>query len=338
MTSPDYDGRPLAWGARRQTMQPLDNDTAQGFSAYGQQAPHGYADPYASPVAAPTPVPHLSNFEAAVAALNGSAPPADPNYPAPMQFHPQPAYVAPSVTRHQLPLSRPSVGPASAEARQENAPRAASFYERTLNFFLGASAGGAYAATSGGDARLPPPNGPARTGRRNNGGRHGREKSRSPTPDLDEKYHLQTPQRRTNRGYGQYDGDMGSMPLTQDQLDEEKADMSLDYIKPEQLGYSDYEDGEEEDEEHEDMLPQTQHFGLPPEGRLLRRHKTKKRVPLTAGNLVIDLKIPTRLESFLPTKGDPEMMSTRYGSFAGSQSPSLLTNLALQVHRCHLRS
>jgi chitin synthase len=50
--------------------------------------------------------------------------------------------------------------------------------------------------------------------------------------------------------------------------------------------------------------------GPAPEGRMLRRHKTKKRVPLTAGNLVIDLPIPDRL--VLPKRGTEEMMTTRY--------------------------
>ncbi|CAE7226150.1 unnamed protein product [Rhizoctonia solani] len=54
----------------------------------------------------------------------------------------------------------------------------------------------------------------------------------------------------------------------------------------------------------------TQHFGPAPEGRMARRHKTKKRVPLTAGNLVLELPIPDRL--VLPKRGTEEMMTTRY--------------------------
>lgn len=54
----------------------------------------------------------------------------------------------------------------------------------------------------------------------------------------------------------------------------------------------------------------TQHFGPAPEGRMARRHKTKKRVHLTAGNLVLDLPIPERL--VLPKRGTEEMMTTRY--------------------------
>ncbi|KAF8678347.1 Chitin synthase [Rhizoctonia solani] len=54
----------------------------------------------------------------------------------------------------------------------------------------------------------------------------------------------------------------------------------------------------------------TQHFGPAPEGRMMRRHKTKKRVPLTAGHLVIELPIPDRL--VLPKRGTEEMMTTRY--------------------------
>ena len=53
----------------------------------------------------------------------------------------------------------------------------------------------------------------------------------------------------------------------------------------------------------------TKHFGPAPAGRVLRRHKTKKRVPLTEGNLVTHIDVPTQL--VLPRKGEPEMMQTR---------------------------
>ncbi|OSD06767.1 glycosyltransferase family 2 protein [Trametes coccinea BRFM310] len=54
----------------------------------------------------------------------------------------------------------------------------------------------------------------------------------------------------------------------------------------------------------------TRHFGPAPAGRILRRHKTKKRVQLTNGNLVLDLAVPPKL--VLPRKGEPETMKTRY--------------------------
>ncbi|KAI0769728.1 chitin synthase-domain-containing protein [Trametes elegans] len=54
----------------------------------------------------------------------------------------------------------------------------------------------------------------------------------------------------------------------------------------------------------------TRHFGPAPAGRVLRRHKTKKRVQLTNGNLVLDLTVPPKL--VLPRKGEPETMKTRY--------------------------
>ncbi|KAF8514223.1 glycosyltransferase family 2 protein [Hysterangium stoloniferum] len=56
--------------------------------------------------------------------------------------------------------------------------------------------------------------------------------------------------------------------------------------------------------------PDTKHFGPAPIGRITRRHKTKKRVFLTEGNLVDHLDVPTQL--VLPRKGEPEMMQTRY--------------------------
>jgi len=59
--------------------------------------------------------------------------------------------------------------------------------------------------------------------------------------------------------------------------------------------------------------PDTKHFGPAPKGRVARRHKTKKQVVLTEGNLVTDIDVPTQL--VLPRKGDPEMMQTRYFPF-----------------------
>ncbi|KAI0675208.1 chitin synthase-domain-containing protein [Trametes maxima] len=61
--------------------------------------------------------------------------------------------------------------------------------------------------------------------------------------------------------------------------------------------------------EPETPLP-TRHFGPAPTGRVLRRHKTKKRVQLTNGNLVLDLSVPPKL--VLPRRGEPETTKTRY--------------------------
>jgi hypothetical protein len=55
---------------------------------------------------------------------------------------------------------------------------------------------------------------------------------------------------------------------------------------------------------------ETRHFGPAPIGRVARRNKTMKRVPLTNGNLVLDLPVPPKL--VLPRVGQPEVMKTRY--------------------------
>jgi len=55
---------------------------------------------------------------------------------------------------------------------------------------------------------------------------------------------------------------------------------------------------------------ETRHFGPAPVGRVARRNKTTKRVPLTNGNLVLDLPVPPKL--VLPRTGHPEVMKTRY--------------------------
>ncbi|KAH9062450.1 chitin synthase-domain-containing protein [Lactarius vividus] len=64
----------------------------------------------------------------------------------------------------------------------------------------------------------------------------------------------------------------------------------------------------------EDEVPgtpvETRHFGPAPTGRVARRNKTMKRVPLTNGNLVLDLPVPPKL--VLPRVGQPEVMKTRY--------------------------
>ncbi|KAG6855744.1 hypothetical protein H0H87_011354 [Tephrocybe sp. NHM501043] len=55
---------------------------------------------------------------------------------------------------------------------------------------------------------------------------------------------------------------------------------------------------------------ETQHFGPAPSGRVMRRNKTRRRVQLTNGNLVIDLPVPPKL--VLPRRGEPETTKTRY--------------------------
>ena len=55
---------------------------------------------------------------------------------------------------------------------------------------------------------------------------------------------------------------------------------------------------------------ETRHFGPAPVGRVARRNKTTKRVPLTNGNLVLDLPVPPKL--VLPRTGHPEVMKARY--------------------------
>ena len=63
--------------------------------------------------------------------------------------------------------------------------------------------------------------------------------------------------------------------------------------------------GKSFDSAGDDAAP-TAHFGPVPTGRLLRRNKTKKRVALTHGNLVLDCPIPSRLNGFLPRKDAEE--------------------------------
>lgn len=54
----------------------------------------------------------------------------------------------------------------------------------------------------------------------------------------------------------------------------------------------------------------THHYGPAPVGRVTRRHKQKKHIQLTNGNLVVNLPIPSKL--ILPLRREEEMMHTRY--------------------------
>ncbi|CAH7686544.1 chitin synthase [Phakopsora pachyrhizi] len=54
------------------------------------------------------------------------------------------------------------------------------------------------------------------------------------------------------------------------------------------------------------------HWGPAPAGRALRRNRTRRRVSLTNGNLVIERPIPARLLSFLPRRGEEEFEMMSY--------------------------
>ncbi|KAG0144693.1 hypothetical protein CROQUDRAFT_659643 [Cronartium quercuum f. sp. fusiforme G11] len=54
------------------------------------------------------------------------------------------------------------------------------------------------------------------------------------------------------------------------------------------------------------------HWGPAPTGRAIRRNRTKKRVALTNGHLVIDRPIPARLLGFLPRRGEEEFEMMSY--------------------------
>ncbi|EST10086.1 Chitin synthase N-terminal [Kalmanozyma brasiliensis GHG001] len=60
---------------------------------------------------------------------------------------------------------------------------------------------------------------------------------------------------------------------------------------------------------------ETQHFGPAPLlGAQLRRHKTKKNVRLTKGNLILDCPVPTKLQTFLTRRAEDEFTTMRYSA------------------------
>lgn len=138
-------------------------------------------------------------------------------------------------------------------------------------------------------------------------------RSRSPTPAVDnEDYYI----------VGNDSIHYTAYPDTQHIYDPEKATLQQQQQHPDLLNaqYADY--GQTLSYEPDQKTPaslnysepetpvETRHFGPAPTGRVLRRHKSKKRVQLTNGNLVVDLNVPPKL--VLPRRGEPETMQTRY--------------------------
>ena len=98
-----------------------------------------------------------------------------------------------------------------------------------------------------------------------------------------------------------------------------------------------YDTGEEGDSDDEKDL--NRHYGPAPEHPVARRNKTKKSIPLTHGNVVIDCPIPTKLMGFLPRKDQEEFRFMRYvilPNMKGSQNSSY--GSLLQIYGRHLRS
>ncbi|KAF8894117.1 chitin synthase-domain-containing protein [Infundibulicybe gibba] len=136
-------------------------------------------------------------------------------------------------------------------------------------------------------------------------------RSRSPTPAVDdEDYHI------VGDESIHYTGNPES-PYDQSKTVYQSQYIPNDYLDSQHLGYSEkilYDPEPKTPSSMNQSLPETpletRHFGPAPSGRVLRRHKTKKRVPLTNGNLVVDLNVPPKL--VLPRRGEPETTKTRY--------------------------
>ncbi|KAI5479650.1 glycosyltransferase family 2 protein [Pseudohyphozyma bogoriensis] len=99
----------------------------------------------------------------------------------------------------------------------------------------------------------------------------------------------------------------------EDELDE-KGDVSYDGDEWKE------KDEKGKDEENGYNSPQMGFmggFGRPPSTAQLRRNKTKRRIKLTDGNLVLDCAIPTRLMGFLPRKDEEEFRYSRYTAITG---------------------
>lgn len=140
-------------------------------------------------------------------------------------------------------------------------------------------------------------------------------RSRSPTPAVDdEDYHIVGDDSVHYTGaYPQYPSDPSSYYDPEKPLDEHGNYIDGQYVyeyvqDPEWDGSSEKTPASSLNEPETPV--ETRHFGPAPTGRVLRRHKTKKRVQLTNGNLVVDVNVPPKL--VLPRKGEEETMKTRY--------------------------
>jgi chitin synthase len=138
-------------------------------------------------------------------------------------------------------------------------------------------------------------------------------RSRSPTPAVDdEDYHIVGNDGVHYTGYPQntYPSDLS--PFYSEKLTDEHGN----FIHPQYAQDLHYEPHSEKtpvsslhSADPETPL-ETLHFGPAPTGRILRRHKSKKRVQLTNGNLVVDIPVPPNI--VLPRRGDDETLKTRY--------------------------
>ncbi|TDL25938.1 hypothetical protein BD410DRAFT_764173 [Rickenella mellea] len=126
----------------------------------------------------------------------------------------------------------------------------------------------------------------------------GQARSRSATPAGDDDYHVGNNTMDLIRDFG-YD-----QPIDEKAVD--VTDARAQYLHVSAGDLSEKSPGLE----YPETPVETRHFGPAPTGRVVRRHKTKKRVQLTNGNLVVDINVPTKL--VLGRRGEDEMLKTRY--------------------------
>ncbi|KAK7057241.1 chitin synthase-domain-containing protein [Favolaschia claudopus] len=129
-------------------------------------------------------------------------------------------------------------------------------------------------------------------------------RSRSPTPAADDEDY-----RIVDDNSVHYTGDPS--------VDDPEKDGSFDYSNWHYSTYAMRNSPPSHDDQPVSFAPsmdetpvETRHFGPAPTGRAIRRNKSKKRVRLTNGNLVVELDVPPKL--VLPRRGEPETMKTRY--------------------------
>lgn len=97
-------------------------------------------------------------------------------------------------------------------------------------------------------------------------------------------------------------------------------------------------DHDSDNAEKEHPLKPTLHFGPAPErGRQQRRHNTKRNIPLTYGNLVLNCPIPTKLASFLNRRDEEEFTHMRYSAVTCDPDDFVQNNFTLrqQIYNRH---
>lgn len=116
------------------------------------------------------------------------------------------------------------------------------------------------------------------------------------------------------------------------------GDLVRDSMWPEQSEKQEDTEAEPAAAETDTGVKPTLHFGPAPVlGKQQRRHNTKRNIPLTYGNLVLNCPIPTKLASFINRRDEEEFTHMRYSAVTCDPNDFVLNNFTLrqQIYNRH---